>query len=78
MERVVILPLIQTVFLFVSALFSSWVPPLAAAQPLDFEMLLARQVLAVPGELSLMLLLLVMGVDAQRWREQAGAAAGRQ
>jgi hypothetical protein len=37
-----------------------------------------NQVLAVPGELSLMLWLLVMGMDAQRWREQASAAAGRQ
>ncbi|PYL63672.1 MAG: hypothetical protein DMF25_09830 [Verrucomicrobia bacterium] len=34
-----------------------------------------NQALAAPGELSLMLWLLVMGVNVQRWNEQASSAA---
>ena len=42
--------------------------------PLANNLLTVLEVLGVVSELSLMLWLLVMGVNAQRWKEQAGAA----
>jgi hypothetical protein len=42
--------------------------------PLAHHLSTYLQVLGFVGEASLMLWLLVMGVNVQRWREQAGAA----